>query len=560
MRRFAAIAGLGLALALPGSAFAKVELTQFSVEPTSRAAGGHPNVTITQALGYDSAADDVKDAFVRLPPGMLGNPQAAAVCTPQQFAADACPDASVVGSVVVNANLALLPDLLPTLPAPPVNGVVYNLPPAGSEPARLGLVLAAIGGLSKIFLQAPVELRPGPDGYALESTFADQPRESAGLNIQIQRIALTFNGAASRGPFMRMPTTCAPLRAVSRVNSHDAPGASSERSFELTATNCDALPFSPTASGSVGAAGMTHKRDNPPVTTTLRFDPEHAALKSAEVTLPIAIAPNLRGLRRACSREQANASACPDSSRVGTAIIDSPLQAQPVRGPIYIAFNTPAVLPGLLVMLPPPVGVRLDGASDATPTGLKNVFASNPDLPVRSFTLALDSGEDGLFELTQNLCDERTDTTMDVSLVAHSGKRVSFKQPLATPGCDPLARLAVRRKGRRAKLVARLQAAREGPAITSATLRLPKKLRRGKRAPSAFVGGRRTVARGRGRNLRVDFPGDGVRGAVIVWRGLRASRKLRRTTAVTITMSDTRGKLTTLKPRAEVRGKRSRRG
>jgi hypothetical protein len=46
---------------------------------------------------------------------------------------------------------------------------------------------------------------------------------------------------------------------------------------------------------------------------------------------------------------------------------------------------------------------------------------------------------------------------------------------------------------------------------------------------------------------------------VIVWRGLRASRKLRRTTAVTITMSDTRGKLTTLKPRADVRGKRPRR-
>jgi hypothetical protein len=420
-------------------------------------------------------------------------------------------------------------------------------------------VLEAVGGLAKIFLQAPVELRPGPDGYALESTFADQPRESAGLNIQIQRIALTFNGSASRGPFMRMPTACAPLRAVSRVNSHDAPGAWSERSFALTPTNCEALPFSPTASGSVGAAGMTRATDHPPVTTTLRFDPEHAALRSAEVILPNAIAANPRGLRRACSREQANASACPDSSRVGTAIIDSPLQARPVRGPIYIALNTPAVLPGLLVMLPPPVGVRLDGTSDVTSAGLKNVFASNPDLPVRSFTLELDSGEDGLFQLTQNLCDERTDTTMDVSLIAHSGKRVSFRQPLATPGCDPLTRLAVRRNGRRAKLVARLQAAREGPAITSATLRLPKRLRRGKRAPSVFVGGSRIASSGRGRNVRVQFAGEGARSAVIVWRGLRASRKLRRTTAVTITMRDTRGKLTTLKPRADVRGKRPRR-
>jgi hypothetical protein len=126
------------------------------------------------------------------------------------------------------------------------------------------------------------------------------------------------------------------------------------------------------------------------------------------VSLPVVIAANTRALRCACSREQANASAYPDSSRVGTAIVDSPLQAQPVRGPIYIAFNTPAVLPGLLVTLPAPVGVRLDGTSDVTTAGLKKVFASNPDLPVRSFTLELDAGEDGLCELTRNLCDERT--------------------------------------------------------------------------------------------------------------------------------------------------------
>ena len=45
--------------------------------------------------------------------------------------------------MVVNAKIALLPGLPPTVPAPPVNGVVYNLRPAGSEPARLGFVLEA---------------------------------------------------------------------------------------------------------------------------------------------------------------------------------------------------------------------------------------------------------------------------------------------------------------------------------------------------------------------------------------------------------------------------------
>ena len=134
-------------------------------------------------------------------------------------------------------------------------------------------------------------------------------------------------------------------------------------------------------SGFFGAPGATKVTDFPPLATTLLFDPEHAALKRAEVILPTSIQPSLPGAQRACSREAATAESCPESSRVGTATIDSPLQPAPVKGPVYIAFNTPAPLPGLLVTLPPPVGVRLDGAVDSGPFGTRNVFASNPDLP-----------------------------------------------------------------------------------------------------------------------------------------------------------------------------------
>ena len=133
----------------------------------------------------------------------------------------------------------------------------------------------------------------------------------------------------------------------------------------MTPTGCNSLAFSPKAEGSMGAPGITDAREFPPVTTTLKFDPEEAALKRAEVTLPISLGPNLAAAQRACPREQADASACPESSRVGTAIIDSPLQAVPVRGPVYIAYNTSAALPGLMVLLPPPVGVRLDGVVDS---------------------------------------------------------------------------------------------------------------------------------------------------------------------------------------------------
>jgi hypothetical protein len=557
-RRLALVLGLAALVALPASASADVTLSDFKVEPSSKAAGGHPDVTITQNFGYGaSTSDSVKDAFVRLQPGLLGNPQSAGFCAQEQFKSDTCPADSTVGSVAVDADVRALP-LLPPLPVTS-HGKVYNLSPIGDEPARLGIVVEAVAGLigEPLFLQAPVYVRPGPDGYGLESTFADQPNQAAGgIPIQIKKIALTLNGQASKGPFMRMPTSCAEGRSLSRANSWEAANVFSERDFLMTPTDCDKLPFNPKAEGSMGAPGITSAHEFPPVSTTLKFDPEEAALKRAEVILPLSLGPNLPGAQRACSRELANASNCPESSRVGTAIIDSPLQPQPVRGPVYIAFNTANPLPGLLVLLPPPVGVRLDGQVDPITAGTRNTFASNPDLPVRSFTLSFEGGRpDSALLLTQDLCAAGTDLTMSVKMIAHNGKQAEVEQELATPGCDPRARVSIRRRGFRASLVARLRAAPRGPGVTSFGLRLPKTLRRGKARPFVLANGARMRPLSRKRLATMPFPGE-VRSATVVWRGLRASRRLRRTTRVRVTMTDARGATTKLNPRVRVRGKR----
>jgi hypothetical protein len=455
-----------------------------------------------------------------------------------------------VGTVEVVAHLVVLP-LVPITN----HGTVYNLAPTGNEPARVGIVVEAGGGLSKIFLQAPVYVRPGADGYGLESTFADQPNNTGGMAIQIERIALTFNGQASKGPFMRMPTSCAQGTSLSRANSWEAPAVFSEKTFAMTPTGCDSLPFTATAEGSMGAPGATKLSDSAPVSTTLKFDPEGAALKIAEVILPLALGPNLPGAQRACPRELADASNCPDSSRVGTAIIDSPLQPAPVRGPVYIAFNTANPLPGLIVILPPPVGVRLDGVVESGTFGTKNTFAGNPDLPVRSFTLEFEGGRpDSILTLNQDLCGDRTDRTMEARLIAHNGKELSFEQELATPGCDPRASFTIRRKGRRATLVARLRATPVGPGITQFALKLPKTLSRGKLRPFVLADGQRMRPVTRKRLASMPFP-SAVRSATLVWRGLRTGRRLRRTAVLRVNMQDTRDHTTSVKKRVRVRGK-----
>ena len=116
-------------------------------------------MTIVQKMSYTTREDDVKDSFVRLAPGLLGNPQNAAFCGPEPFAADACPAGSQVGS----GHRAGHPVRPPSSPVPSrapdrVPGAVYNLPPSSDEPARLGLILPRpprrlIG--EKVFLERP---------------------------------------------------------------------------------------------------------------------------------------------------------------------------------------------------------------------------------------------------------------------------------------------------------------------------------------------------------------------------------------------------------------------
>ena len=394
MRRLAL--SLLILAVVPATAAADVTLDEFSVTPSSTQAGSHPDVTLFQRM-TPSAGDDVKDSFVRLAPGLLGSPQGAALCTREQLrSSSGCPENAKVGTVQVTA----LVNALPVFGVPQtINGTVYNLRPLGGEPARLGLRLQPFElpaplpqALPPVFLESPVYLRPGADGIGLESLFSDQPREQSGLDIQITSVRLTFLGKASRGSFMRMPTSCAPATSLARVNSYGAPASFAQKTTTFTPTGCDQLEFTPTAEGSVGAPGATGVGARVPLSTTLRFDPEQAALKRAEVTLPLSLAPSQPALSRACLRPQADASACPDSSRVGTAIIDSPLQAEPVRGPVYLALNTPAVLPGLMVMLPPPVDLRIDGVTEVGSFGTRNVFPANPDLPLRSFTLQFQGG------------------------------------------------------------------------------------------------------------------------------------------------------------------------
>ena len=79
--------------AAPASAF---DVPNFSVTPSTTQAGGHPNLTVVvDRTGTD--AEDIRDLYLDLPPGLIGNTTAVGACTDAQFNSDTCPANSAVG-------------------------------------------------------------------------------------------------------------------------------------------------------------------------------------------------------------------------------------------------------------------------------------------------------------------------------------------------------------------------------------------------------------------------------------------------------------------------------
>lgn len=397
----------------------------FSVVPTSTQAGGHPDVDVhfTNETSFDegtvSGSNDPRDIVVHLPTGLIGNPHAAPICTPAEFATDKCNPDSQIGVAIPTACLG--PGFCLTFETP-----LYDIEP---QPNQAGLL-----GFKTLLFDTPVytvlSSRTGSD-YGLDASVLEVEHVLPlpefeqilwGVPADPSHDALRFKeggglpgptGVPSNSPltpFLQNPTTCGTeLVSSIEMTSYAEESAHAESPYPAT-TGCDQLSFNP----SLSAGPTTTETDT---ASGLEVDlkvpqfesptvPSPSEIEATTVTLPagMSINPNAADGKTSCSDADAqfdtgNQAHCHDFAKVGTVSIDSSALPAPLPGSIYLGDPKPGNR-YRLILVADGFGVHVKLLGTATPdrqTGQITVSFDNlPQTPFSEFNLHFFGSERGL--------------------------------------------------------------------------------------------------------------------------------------------------------------------
>ncbi|HET7589471.1 MAG TPA: hypothetical protein VFK14_04720 [Solirubrobacterales bacterium] len=336
---------------------------------------------------------NIKTLRVDLPPGLTVNPNATPKCSVEDFKAigeipgsggavghvPACAPTSIVGKEevtlvttvggVVPAGApfpatAKLPKGTVVTPDPTKGTIVpvYNLQPEDGEPALFGFVVAA---KEVVFLKTDVAWQSDfHEGFTIELPEEEPP-------FATLKSRLVQNGRSGDGTFITNPTTCFDPNQYPhlystwfRAESYGQPDPNfpdgstpveakveSSSGELIQQEGCGTVPFDPSVSMDAG----TTKVDSPSPATVdvkLPFDASkeggegqsQSHVRKAEVTLPKYMGLNPSGAQglAACTDAKFNKgqrtydNACPGTSKIGTATVESPPLERPLTGDVYV--------------------------------------------------------------------------------------------------------------------------------------------------------------------------------------------------------------------------------
>jgi hypothetical protein len=230
----ALLATLAAALVLASPARAALDVSAFSVTPSTTRAGDHP--TLSVSVAFNPPTSDVKAIALHLPAGLVASSRAAPYCPSRRLITDLCPLETKVGSVSLT-GIAL------GFEAEAVRNI-YNVKPVGAEALRLGVPVFGTASRGGVALVLPVTRRPQDNG--LDITVAGPPREVAGYSVAIKAVSLRIRGtvrrrgrgSGRRRALLTNPRSCGAATTTLEVTAYQGPPAVFTKTSAFTVTGC----------------------------------------------------------------------------------------------------------------------------------------------------------------------------------------------------------------------------------------------------------------------------------------------------------------------------------
>ena len=378
-----------------------------------------------------------KDLRFELPPGLIGNPTPLPKCSLYSFTVlHICPSDTVIG--VATPFLTVIGTSHPYVPRNQ-SVALFSLEPSVGEPAKFGFSSAAgpvildtsvrTGGDYGVVVTVP-NIVEGIEFIGSQVTFwgvPSDPRHDNSRNLEcIENIESVTTGGPEPScapgekdlPFLIMPTSCTgPWQSTIEADPWEGIGdftAPFPYTFQndegalLGEDGCNRLPFDP----SIKVAPDSEQGSTPSglsvdvhVAQESSLNPtglSEASVRNTTVTLPAGVALNPAGADGLSScglgevgLEDPAEQSCPESSKVGTVEIHTPLLPNPLVGAAYLAqqdANPFGSLIALYIVVYDPIsGVRVKLAGEVKPdpvTGqLVSTFKETPELPFEDLVL-----------------------------------------------------------------------------------------------------------------------------------------------------------------------------
>jgi hypothetical protein len=371
----------------------------FQAGPIGTQAGAFSPFTLT--IRHPDSDQPLQSLTMHLPPGAAAMLSSLTPCPKPQASQGTCGPDSLIGHSTTVSGLGANPYSLP--------GHVFLTGPYEGAPFGLSVVTPAVAGpfnLGTVIVRSRIDV--DPHTAAVTITSDPFPSIIRGVPLQIQAINLTVD----RPGFQFNPTNCTSSATTGTLTGSQ--GASVAATYPWQTGNCASLSFRPEFTASTqgnrtvdgNGAGLKVKlsvpHEGPQVTTSgssgsSGTSQQESNISSVKVELPKALPSRLVTLQKACTAGQfeANPANCPAASKIGYAVVHTPLLPVPVQGPAIFVSHGGEAFPSLILVLQGD-GVTLDlvgttfiGRSGITSTTFRTV----PDVPFTTFELNFPQGK-----------------------------------------------------------------------------------------------------------------------------------------------------------------------